>query len=132
MENQSQGLREWVARQSYIRNKSICFGLINRLIYAPTGSSLTFANRFYSPVHREELNGLFALNDRELEMRMTKLPQYEQAVNGNMLVECCYSKDKEFVALRLKHYVQIDYEPVSAIRVLQGDAAKQAAKVFDL
>ena len=40
------------------------------------------------------------------------------------------SKDKEFVALRLKQYAQIDYQPVSEVRFLQGEAAKQAAKVF--
>lgn len=78
----------------------------------------------------EELKELFALSDQALEKRLAKLQRYEQAVNGNMLVECCFSKDREFGALRLKQYEQIDYQPISEVRLPQGDAAKQAAKIF--
>ena len=38
----------------------------------------------------------------------------------------------EFAALQLKHFEQIDYQPISEVRFLQGDAAKHAAIVFDL
>ena len=41
-------------------------------------------------------------------------------------------QDPDFAALRLKQYAQLDYQPISEVRFLQGDAAKQAAKVFGL
>lgn len=41
MENQPQGLKESVALQSYITRKSTFFGLVNRLVYAPTDSRST-------------------------------------------------------------------------------------------
>ena len=132
MENQSQGLREIVALQSYIIDDSLFFGLFHRFLYAPTTSSLVFESKYYAPVLREELKELFALSDQALEKRLAKLQRYEQAVNGNMLVECCFSKDREFGALRLKQYEQIDYQPISEVRFLQGDAAKEAAKVFGM
>lgn len=132
MENQPQGLREIVALQPYIIDDSLFFGLFHRLLYAPTASCLEFENRLYAPVLKEELKELFALSDQALEKRLAKLQRYEQAVNGNMLVECCFSKDREFGALRLKQYEQIDYQPISEVRFLQGDAAKHAAIVFDL
>lgn len=132
MENQPQGLKESVALQSYITRKSTFFGLFNRLVYAPTDSRLNFTSRYYAPILREELKELFALGDQVLEKRLAKMNRFEQAMNGNLLVECCVSADKQFVALQLKHFEQIDYQPISEVRFLQGDAAKHAAIVFDL
>lgn len=132
MENQPQGLKESVALQSYITRKSSFFGLINRLVYAPTDSRLNFTCRYYAPVLREELKELFALGGQVLEKRLAKMNRFEQAVNGNLLVECCVSADKEFAALQLKHFEQIDYQPISEVRFLQGESAMQAAKIFDL
>ena len=132
MENQPKGLKELVAQQPYIIDDSLFFGLFHRFLYAPTTSTLVFDSRYYAPVLREELKELFALSDQALEKRLAKLQRYEQAVNGNMLVECCFSKDREFGALRLKQYEQIDYQPISEVRFLQGDAAKEAAKVFGM
>lgn len=132
MENQPQGLKDSVALQPYITRKTTFFGLINRLVYAPTGSRLNFTSRYYAPILREELKELFALGDQVLEKRLAKMNRFEQAMNGNLLVECCVSADKQFVALQLKHFGQIDYQPISEVRFLQGDAAKHAAIVFDL
>lgn len=132
MENQPQGLKESVALQSYITRRSTFFGLINRLVYAPTDSRLNFTCRYYAPILREELKELFALGDQVLEKRLAKTNRFEQAVNGNLLVECCVSADKEFAALQLKHFEQIDYQPISEVRFLQGESAMQAAKIFDL
>lgn len=132
MENQPQGLKESVALQTYITRKSSFFGLINRLVYAPTNSRLNFTCRYYAPILREELKELFALGGQVLEKRLAKMNRFEQAVNGNLLVECCVSADKEFAALQLKHFEQIDYQPISEVRFLQGESAMQAAKIFDL
>ena len=132
MENQPQGLKESVSLQSYITHRSTFFGLINRLVYAPTDSRLNFTCRYYAPILREELKELFALGGQVLENRLAKMNRFEQAVNGNLLVECCVSADKEFAALQLKHFEQIDYQPISDVRFLQGESAMQAAKIFDL
>ena len=132
MENQPQGLKESVALQTYITRKSSFFGLINRLVYAPTDSRLNFTYRYYAPILREELKELFALGGQVLENRLAKMNRFEQAVNGNLLVECCVSADKEFAALQLKHFEQIDYQPISDVRFLQGESAMQAAQIFDL
>lgn len=132
MENQPRGLKESVALQSYITRQSFFFGLINRLVYAPTDSRLNFTCRYYAPILREELKELFALGGQVLEKRLAKMNRFEQAVNGNLLVECCVSADKEFAALQLKHFEQIDYQPISEVRFLQGESAMQAAKIFDL
>ncbi len=132
MENQPQGLKEIVAQQPYITDQPSFFGLFHHLVYEPTNSRLEHIDRLYAPALREDMKELFALSDEAFGKRLNRLQRYGQAVNGNMLVECYCSKDRMFAALRLMQFTQIDYQPVSEVRFLQGEAAKQAAKVFGL
>ena len=132
MENSSQGFNEIITQNPDIARKSTFFGLFSHLVYAPTNSRLRFFSRFYGLVVRDELKDLFRLDDEAFAKRLNKDIKYEQAYNGNMLVEGFVSADKQFVVLRLLQYAQIDYQPLSDIHYLQGDAAAQAAKTFGL
>lgn len=132
MENQSLGLKQIVAQQSYIAQKSVCFGLFSHLVYQPTNSRLRFVSHPYGAVVREEMKDLFRLDDAAFARRLSKCSSYEQAVNGNLMLEGCVSADKQFAALRLLQWSQIDYQPVSEVHQLQGADAAQAAKVFSL
>jgi hypothetical protein len=78
------------------------------------------------------MRDLFSLEDDKFVQRLSKLHAYEEAVNGNVLVEGHISADKQFVSLRLYLYEQLDYQPVSKTYFLQGEAAQQAVKVFKL
>ena len=118
--------------QPYIARKSSFFGLFHHLVYTPTDSRITGYSRYYSHIVRDELRDLFSLEDSRFEQRLAQLPAYEEAVNGNVLVEGHISADKQFVSLRLYLYEQIDYRPVSKICFLQGEAAQQAVRVFKL
>lgn len=132
MENQSFGLKQIVAQQSCVAQKNVCFGLFSHFVYQPTGSRLRFVSQPYGAVVREELKDLFRLDDVAFARRMGKCSTYEQAVNGNLMLEACISADKQFAALRLLQWSQIDYQPVSDVHLLQGDDAAQAVKVFCL
>ena len=118
--------------QPYIARKSSFFGLFHHLVYTPTNSRITDYNRYYARIVRDELRDLFSLEDDKFVQRLSKLPKYEEAVNGNVLVEGHVSADKQFVSLRLYLYEQIDYRPASKTYFLQGEAAQQAARVFRL
>lgn len=118
--------------QSYIARKSSFFGLFHHLVYTPTDSRISDYARYYGHVVRDEMRDLFSLDDDQFVQRLSKLHVYEEAVNGNVLVEGHVSADKQFVSLRLYLYEQIDYQPVSKTYFLQGEAAQQAAKVFKL
>ena len=118
--------------QSYIARKSSSFGLFHHLMYTPTNSRITDYARYYGHIVRDEMRDLFSLEDDTFVQRLSKLTTYEEAVNGNVLIEGHISADKQFVSLRLYLYEQIDYQPVSKTYFLQGDAAQQAAKVFKL
>ena len=132
MENQSLGLKQIVAQQSYVAQKNVCFGLFSHLVYEPTGSRLRFVSHPYGSVVREELKDLFHLDDEAFARRLSKCSTYEQAVNGNLLMEACVSADRQFAALRLLQWSQIDYQPISDVHLLHGDDAAKAAKVFSL
>ena len=117
---------------SCITRKSSFFGLFHHLVYTPTNSRITDYSRYYSHTVRDEMRDLFSQEDSKFEQRLAKLPAYEEAVNGNVLVEGHVSADKQFVSLRLYLYEQIDYRTVSKTYFLQGEAAQQAVKVFKL
>jgi len=118
--------------QSYIARKSSFLGLFHHLVYTPTNSRITDYARYYGLIVRDELRDLFSLEDDKFVQRLSKLTTYEEAVNGNVLVEGHVSADKQFVSLRLYLYEQIDYRPVSKTYFLQGEAAQQAVRVFKL
>ncbi|MBQ4507390.1 MAG: hypothetical protein II970_00600 [Paludibacteraceae bacterium] len=128
METDNKTLEE----QSCIARKSSFFGLFHHLVYMPTGSRITSYSRYYPPELREELKSLFALEDDKFAQRLSELPPYGEAVNGNALVTGHISADRQFVSLRLYIYGQIDYRPASKTYFLQGGAALQAAGVFRL
>ncbi|MBQ9296054.1 MAG: hypothetical protein IJ204_02550 [Paludibacteraceae bacterium] len=118
--------------QPYIARKSSFFGLFHHFVYMPTNSRISDYSRYYGHVVRDEMRDLFSLDDDQFVQRLSKLHVYEEAVNGNVLVEGHVSADKQFVSLRLYLYEQIDYQPVSKTYFLQGDAAQQAVRVFKL
>ena len=115
-----------------VARKSAFFGLFHHLVYTPTNSRMSDYNRYYSHIVRDELRDLFSQEDSRFVQRLAKLQTYEEAVNGNVLVEGHVSADKQFVSLRLYLYEQIDYRPASKTYFLQGDAAQQAVRVFKL
>ena len=118
--------------QPYIARKSSFFGLFHHLVYTPTNSRITDYNRCYARIVRDELRDLFSLEDDKFVQRLSKLHKYEEAVNGNVLLEGYISADKQFVSLRMYLYEQIDYRPASKTYFLQGEAAQQAVRVFKL
>ncbi|MBO5619151.1 MAG: hypothetical protein J5902_04110 [Paludibacteraceae bacterium] len=118
--------------QPYIACKSSFFGLFHHLVYTPTNSRISDYSRYYGHVVRDEMQDLFSLDDDQFVQRLSKLTTYEEAVNGNVLVEGHVSADKQFVSLRLYLYEQIDYQPVSKTYFLQGETAQQAVRVFKL
>jgi len=128
METENKTLTE----QSYIARKSSFFGLFHHLVYTPTNSRIADFARYYGHIVRDELRDLFSLEDDKFVQHLSKLTTYEEAVNGNVLVEGHVSADKQFVSLRLYLYEQIDYQPVSKTYFLQGEAAQQAVRVFKL
>ncbi len=115
-----------------VARKSSFFGFFHHLVYTPTNSRISDYSRYYSQLVRGEMKDLFSQEDDKFVQRLAKLPTYEEAVNGNVLVEGHISADKQFVSLRLYLYEQIDYRPASKTYFLQGDAAQQAVRVFKL
>ena len=132
IENQNQEFKQIVTQNVNITIMSVCFGLFSHLVYSQTGSRIHFISRFYAPVLRDELKDLFRLDDAAFDKSLRRGMPYEQAANGNMLVECCISADKQFAALRLCQWGILDYQPVSNVYFLQGEAVTHVARVFSL
>lgn len=127
-----QTLKEIVSTNNNITSSSAFLGLITRLMYQPTESRLRFVNRYYGPNLCQPLLHIISLSDQSLEKQIVHKSHYEQNCNGKMLLECCVSDDKEFVAMRLCEFDKIDYLPITEVRFVQGSLAKQVAQFFEL
>ena len=127
-----QTLKEIVSTNHNITSSSAFFGLITRLMYQPTESRLKFVDRYYGSNLCEPLLHIFSMSEQSLEKHINHESHYLQNCNGKMLLECCVSADKEFVAMRLCEFDKIDYLPITEVRFLQGSLAEQVAHFFDL
>ena len=132
METCPKTLKAIISSHPNIQTSTTFFGLSTRLVYTPTDSRIQFIDRYYAPSYSGQLQQLFSLTDPHLSTQLKKTHPYAEAYNGKMLLECCVSKDKEFVAMRLSQYENIDYLPITEVRFLFGPLAKQAASFFQL
>lgn len=132
MSTTPQTLKEIVSTNHTITSSSAFFGLINRLTYQPTESRLKFVDRYYGPNLCQPLLNILSMSDQSLEKQIVHKSHFQQNCNGKMLLECCVSADKEFVAMRLCEFDKIDYLPITEVRFLQGLPAQQVAHFFEL
>ena len=93
------GLKQSVAQHSNIACKSVCFGLIKKLYYKPTNSSLKSIELYFGPKDKETLLSLFKLQGEALISFTKKCPHLDEKTNGNLLLEAFVSSDRQFMAL---------------------------------
>lgn len=92
------------------------------IIYTPTGSVVCEGTFYVDSADLEILHKILKNNDFKHLSRMS----FKQ--NGNGRIDCMFSKDGEFVAVQLFHFVPFAYEPFSAIYYYVGADAKAFKK----
>ena len=103
------------------------FGLCCKAVYKPTGSALAALRKEFAPdegLKLEHALGTAANRRAEVLAQLGRLPE---AQIGNYLLEACVSADKQFVALRLYQYQQLQSQPVSPLCLFTGDEARTVA-----
>ena len=105
------------------------FGLKTTVTYVPTQSIIDALIFQYSPEEGRRLRDLLETPVEELEKAIGDFHPKDIS-NGNYLLEVCLSRDGQFVALMLKQFSQMNYEPITKVLVYEGDAAKTISKLF--
>lgn len=128
-DNNTTGLKETVALHSNIACKSVCFGLIKKLYYKPTNTSLKSIERYFGPQDKNILLSLFQLQGDAL-ISFAKKQHLDEKMNGNMLLEAFISSDRQFIALQLSQYSTLDYQLLCEPIFLEGQTAEIVSNVF--
>lgn len=125
-------MRMWesICNDSRIRIEKKMFGLRTLATYTKTGSEIEAVILEYSPNDGTRLKQLLELPVTKMAVAMGHF-RPKATVNGNYMLELCRSKDGEFLALMLKQYLNMVYEPVTSALVFEGEDAKTVGVLFE-
>ena len=124
-------LQMWndICKDSRVSISKSFLGLRTTATYVPTQSIIDALIFQYSPEEGRRLRDLLETPVEELEKAIGDFHPKDIS-NGNYLLEVCLSRDGQFVALMLKQFSQMNYEPITKVLVFEGDAAKTISKLF--
>lgn len=99
-------------------------GLPGLMCYLPTGSQIRQREECYTR------NSLDAITELLQPGEFAKAHAITPDMNGNIMVRMYYSKDHQFLALRLHQYVDFEYRPISSAEVFTGEIASDILSVL--
>lgn len=104
--------------------KKSFFGLSTTILYKKTNSKIHIIQNEYDAYNGKLLEDLLLSPEKQHDTDIKK------SSIGNIRLDVCISEDKQFVAAQLLHYVDFNYLQMTDMKVFEGDAAKQLAKVI--
>ena len=109
-------------------NKSL-FGLCTTAVFKPTGSIIDARIVEFSADDGRQLSQIFNSSYEDLAQAIGNF-RPKPISNGNYLAEVCTSRDGIFLAVLLKKFVQLNYEPVTDVLIFEGNDANIVSKMF--
>ena len=107
------------------------FGLIEKVVYNPTGSRITAHTFEYSPFNGERLQQMLEGNIEQIERVITQDTIPIAVPVGNIRAEVCRSDDHQFVAIQLLHFSNFEYRPLCEVKYFKGRDAEVVIRLFD-
>lgn len=123
-------MAEALLSNNNLRVESTLFGLIKRLVYAPTGSPVKVFRYNYHADAIAPLQRIIESEDKGLNAAVKAFRAQKQAV-GNVELDVCLSQDKNFVALQLLQFGdEYAYHPISSPAFFEGEQAQLVSKIL--
>lgn len=116
-----------LVNDSRISVKKSFFGLSTSVVYPATNSKVKAFKKEYDPDNGHMLQCIFTADKAKQPAMLAGLETLKESHLGNYLLEQCVSEDHQFVALRLFHYQELRYKPVTPILVYEGEDAALVA-----
>ncbi|MDD7318309.1 MAG: hypothetical protein SOZ80_02765 [Prevotella sp.] len=110
-------------------NKSF-FGLKTSVSYIPTQSPVEAKQYEFSQETGRKIAGIMSASDDELKELVSKVGKIDKSDMGNMRVDICVSRDRQFIALHLFQYEGFSYSPITEPRIIEGETAKAVASLL--
>lgn len=114
-----------------IEIKKICFGLFTQAVYKPSQSLIKVNQNEYSVEIGGQLERLLKGNEAEIVEQRNKGKKFSKSDMGNMRLDTCISKDRQFVGAQLMRFIDFSYKPVTDMVVYEGKTAEAFAELFD-
>ena len=105
------------------------FGLRATAVYNPTNSVLDASIIELSPADGGHVKTILDSPKEELTNAIGNF-RPQPVVNGNYIVEVCKSRDEAFIAVLLKQFIHMNYEPVTDVFIFEGEDARTVGKLF--
>ncbi|MBQ9556944.1 MAG: hypothetical protein IJV05_12055 [Muribaculaceae bacterium] len=105
-------------------------GLSKKLVYTPTGATVSVNRYNYNPEAIAHLQRVIDSDGKGLAAAV-KACRVQKLEIGNIELDACISADKRFVALQLLQFIDYTYQPISRVAIYEGEQAQLVATIFD-
>lgn len=111
-----------LSKDSRIDTRKGFLGLSRKLVYMPTGDTIKCKVGEYAPNMEERLLALLRSEGMQLRNEVAKGTIPCVAV-GHLRLEVAYTEDLEFLAVQLFRFSNFSYEPLTDLRIAEGEEA---------
>lgn len=123
-------MAEALSSKSYIRISDSFFGLVQKVVYVPTGSPIRVIKQEYSSEEGGRLEKLLSLPLGKMEAELASKGKPAPTAVGNYQLQACVSDDRQFCAVQLFRFSDLMYHPLAEPQFFEGEAAATIARTF--
>ncbi len=116
-----------LVNDSRVSVKKSFFGLSTSVVYLTTNSKVKALKKEYDPDNGNMLKCVLTADQAKQPAMLAGLESLAETHLGNYMLEMCVSDDNQFVALRLFHYQELRYTPVTPLLTYEGEDASLVA-----
>ena len=99
-------------------------------IYTPTNSVLQGFQQEYTPEAGAKILRVLESTHENLAKNVKIAGDLEKVTIGNMKLDACISKDKQFAAFQLFRFIDYTYQPMTEVKFYEGSNATIIAELF--
>lgn len=122
-------MADTVIGHAHISQQESLFGIIDRLVYTPTGSHVKVIRNTYSVEALPHLRAIIEAQGEDLDKEVSKFNFTKQAI-GNVVLDALVSTDRQFAALQLTQFGDYKYRPVTDVAFFEGDSALTVTSIL--
>ncbi len=112
-----------------LRVVSSMMGLSKKLVYVPTGATVSIKKYNYNAEASSHLLRVIDSDGKGLAASIKACHAQPQAI-GNLELDACVSTDKQFAALQLLQFSDYTYHPISKVATFEGEQAQLVASIL--
>lgn len=110
--------------------KKSLFGLKTKIIYKPTQSPVRILKSECTSLTGTHIERLLNAEPDNLEDQVSALGRYHSIAVGQYILEALLSDDRQFAMLRLYHFQEMRFLPVTNAKVFEGKQAEIISRIF--